>query len=129
MRDAFESGAKAYKRKFSRPPILVIDGADFLMGDDTELVKKLVTRAKALARPPLARASACRARMLPAPPCVLGCHFGCLTSEPYRAHTCAPRSQTWADQGVARVVFVSSPGRFMEFMRGAASPYIPVPRS
>ena len=63
MSDAFASGAAAYKHSFGRPPTLVIDGADFLMSDDKnlDLIKKLITRAKALARPPLAPACAARA--------------------------------------------------------------------
>ena len=79
--NAFENGAESYKRTFGRPPTLVIDGADFMMQYNESLVKVLLARAKALARPPFCLRE-CRARMLPTSPCVLGCHLDSLVSKP-----------------------------------------------
>ena len=119
MRSAFELGAEAFVTKHKRLPALVIDGAEFLMESETEkkndvqFVDELVDLAKARTAgfPSPLTGSVLR---LGGNRALFPLHFVCML-------IFVASRQTWVDEGVARVVFISSPGNFMTRMRGSLS--------
>ena len=117
---ALKSASVRFAAENGRSVALVIDGAEFLTRSE-DFVQKLVGYAKVSP----AEEYDCAGRN-----CSVAGALWCLNVVPallrseatrLTSRNLPSRAQTWADEKCIRIVFVSSPGKFLKIMRGSAA--------